>query len=163
MAVRLAAHMDDSGREYLYSEGFASSDLMAGLIADVLRRNGLHYEEPFVCITIYGEGEDPHDERQPAFRAFGPPVILKPELLGEITIACAIDFQNAVSRNKRNPEQIKKLFRDLRNPLAGAAQTELLELLRKRPSETWAEARIYRRLFPGDIEEDRYRRTLPLV
>jgi hypothetical protein len=112
MAVRLEARMDDSGREYLYGEGFASSDIMAGLISDVLRRNGLHYEEPFVCFAIYGDDEDPHNERQPAFQAFGPPVILKPELLGKITITCATDFQNAISRNQRNPGQIKKLFRE---------------------------------------------------
>jgi hypothetical protein len=129
---------------------------MIGPISTTLRRNGLHYEETFVSIAVYHEEEDPHDSRQPAYRAFGPPVILKPAILHEIAIACSRDFQNAVS----NRLKIKEVFRDLRRRSPSEIEASLYDLLRRRPSETWSEARIYRLLLPDDVQEDRYRSSV---
>jgi hypothetical protein len=150
---KLAVHMEDDGRDQLYRFGFRSTDLMAGPVSTALLRSGLPYQEPFVCIAVYGASENPHDERAPAYRAFGPPVILKPSLINEIKIACCMDFQNAVS-NHRN---IHKVFRDLRDKTSNEIEKELLFLLSQRPPETWAEARMFDFLTPKDVAEDAYK------
>ena len=91
--VKLAVHMDAKGRGNLYNRGFRSTDQLAGPVENALRRGKLPYKSTFVCIAVYSISEDPHDLRSPAYQAFGPPVILKPSIASELTIACSMDFQ----------------------------------------------------------------------
>jgi hypothetical protein len=156
--IQLAVHMDADGRRWLYSSGFRSSDQMAGPIASKLAQFGLPYSPAFVSIAVYSNSENPHDPRTPAFRALGPPVILKPFLLATIEIACAMDFQNAVS-NRHDP---RKVFRDLRNQPIEKIEECLLELIRMRPSYTWSEARKPSILLASEALEDRYKSDLIL-
>ncbi len=151
--IVLAVHMEAEGRTRLYSGGFCSTDQLAGPISTVLRRNRLHYNSIFVSIAVYSVSENPHDNRAPAYQAFGPPVVLHGSVANEITIACSMDFQNAIS-NRHNPRDV---FRDLRDKSPDEIEAHLLALLRKRPSTTWAEARIYRVLTADDVLDDRYR------
>lgn len=145
--------MEAEGRADLYSRGFHSNDQMSGPISTALKRRGLHYNSLFVCIAVYSGFEDPHDERGPAYKAFGPPVILKESVFGELKIACAMDFQNAIS----NRRDVAKVFRNLIGKSPAEIQEELRHLISLRPSNTWTEARIYRELVPADISKDRYK------
>jgi len=145
--------MEAEGRARLYNGGFRSSDQMEGPISNALRKAGLHYSSVFTSIAVYSPSENPHDKNTPAYRAFGPPVILRESVLADIVIACSVDFQNAVS-NRRNPREV---FLDLRNKPPEEIRQLLLAIMNKRPSYTWTEARIYRLLTLDDVLEDRYR------
>ncbi len=120
-----------------------------------LSRNKLPYSPVFACITVYSASENPHDIGSQAFNALGPPVILNPSIMSELSVGCSMDFQNAISRS--NGHEAKKVFRDLRGKSPDKIEQELLTLIKKRPSYTWSEARIYRLLIEGDVLENRYR------
>lgn len=152
MRITLAAHMDGNGRRELYTSGFKSSDTMPGPVETALRQVGINYREPFACVAVYGANENPHDNRLPAW-AWGPPVILKPEVLDRLEVACASDIQNAASGGSSS--KIGHMFRNLRD--VPDKEVALLELLRKRPPNTWTEARVFDFLRESDVAEDQYR------
>lgn len=146
--------MDGNGRSELYTNGFKSTDRMPGPVAAALKQVGVKYREPFACVAVYCADEDPHDERLPAW-AWGPPVILKSEVLDKLEVACASDIQNAASGG--DAKRIERMFRNLQVP---DKEGVLLELLRIRPTNTWTEGRIFDLLRQDDIAEDRYRRDM---
>ena len=85
-------------------------------------------------------------------------MILKPNVLSRIEVACCRDFQNGAS--KENGYDIKTIFRNLSNVESTNKEEVLLELLKARPLKTWTEARIFDFLRESDVEEDRYRREM---
>jgi len=152
MRIILATHMNGKGRSELYTDGFRSTDGMPGPVASALKQVGVHYTEPFASVAVYGANENPHDDRLPAW-AWGPPVILKSEVLEKLEVACASDMQNAASGG--NVHRIRRMFCNLRD--VPDKEEDLLKLLSIRPANTWVEARIFALLREDDIAEDRYR------
>jgi len=155
MRIILAVHMSANGRSRLYGEGFNSTDNMPGPVEAALKEVGIKYREPFTCIAIYSADEDPHDSRLPAW-CWGPPVILKSEVLAKLEVACAGDIQNGASG--RDIEKISRTFRNLL--YVPNKEGALLELLTMRPERSWTEARMFDLLRGEDVAEDRYKNDI---
>ena len=52
MRIKLAVHMKSAGRQFLYSQGFRSSDDRESAVMSALKVVGVKYREPFFCIVV---------------------------------------------------------------------------------------------------------------
>ena len=129
---------------------------LAAQVEQFCKRHSLPYSRTFVCIFVYSESDD--HNAPGGHLGYGLPYLLKNDIvIPDIEIVCTKDIQNAVA-NARNHEdnaaamkRYMKNFTDLRAMDLNKKTAALIDALERR-EETYAEARILRRLRDEDVQ-----------
>jgi hypothetical protein len=130
-------------------EGYCSSDEYKLLVQPFMELY-FTYVEKFVCILVC-----PDDENGDLAKAYGFPFELKPEVIDEIAIVCAGDFQNVVYAaycdllRGKDINKYVECFEVLPNDEDRAPREKILMKAISKAKEAgrpYAEARLYRPL-----------------
>lgn len=132
---------------------FSSTDSCPELMQYFLDQLGIPAPDEFVCLSVQLGGKE-----NPLVGAYGTPYRLKPEYFEKVSIDCAGDFLNVMSKAIVAYLRRGKPFTEWRNYFtelpAGMTMADRLQELRKAAERgdkigTYAEARIY-----GRCEDD---------